>query len=134
MSAGAFVDVKGVGRAVRERLSDADTAGRLRSLGAPERRLAVRATALEVLREHRAILGSASLTELVNHISDDVVGYGPVERLLRDPEVTEVMVNGADDVYVDIKVHSYRSDVNLNGSHLAPEDHIMPCVPGALSR
>jgi pilus assembly protein CpaF len=37
----------------------------------------------------------------VNEISDRVVGLGPIEPLLRDPEVSEVMVNGADDVYVE---------------------------------
>ena len=30
-------------------------------------------------------------------------GFGPIEFLLKDPEVTEVMVNGADDVYVERK-------------------------------
>jgi pilus assembly protein CpaF len=39
----------------------------------------------------------------VNDVSDEVVGLGPVEGLLRDPEVTEVMVNGPDDVYVERK-------------------------------
>ena len=36
-------------------------------------------------------------------MSDEVVGFGPIERLLKDPEVSEVMVNGADDVYVERK-------------------------------
>ncbi|MDP9227118.1 MAG: CpaF family protein, partial [Actinomycetota bacterium] len=30
-------------------------------------------------------------------------GFGPIEFLLKDPEVTEVMVNGPDDVYVERK-------------------------------
>jgi pilus assembly protein CpaF len=37
----------------------------------------------------------------VNEVSDEVVGFGPIESLLRDPDVTEVMVNGPDDVYVE---------------------------------
>src|SRR5439155_11477238 len=61
----------------------------------------VREHALAVLREERTILSSPALTELVNQVSDEVVGLGPIERLLRDPEVSEVMVNGADDVYVE---------------------------------
>jgi pilus assembly protein CpaF len=60
----------------------------------------VREYALAVLREERTILSSSDLTLLVNQVSDEVVGLGPIERLLRDPEVSEVMVNGADDVYV----------------------------------
>jgi Flp pilus assembly CpaF family ATPase len=33
--------------------------------------------------------------------SDEVVGFGPIEFLLRDPGVTEVTVNGQDDVYAE---------------------------------
>ena len=42
-----------------------------------------------------------ALARVVNEVSDEVVGLGPIEFLLRDPDVTEVMVNGADDVYVE---------------------------------
>src|SRR5256885_6187439 len=58
---------------------------------------------MAVLREERAILSSEALVDMVNQVSDEVVGLGPVERLLKDPEVSEVMVNGADDVYVERK-------------------------------
>jgi pilus assembly protein CpaF len=66
-----------------------------------ERRLLVREEALEVLREHGTILPARELARVVNQISDEVVGFGPVEFLLKDPTVTEVMVNGPDDVFVE---------------------------------
>src|SRR5438874_2398449 len=69
----------------------------------PERRMAVRGVVLEVLKERRVILPEGSLAEVMNEVSDEVVGFGPIERLLKDPEVSEVMVNGADDVYVERK-------------------------------
>src|SRR5215471_13889708 len=75
----------------------------LEHLPAPARRMRVREHALAVLRDERTILSSSALAELVNQVSDEVVGLGPIERLLRDPEVSEVMVNGADDVYVERK-------------------------------
>jgi len=56
---------------------------------------------MAVLREERAILPASAVTDVVNQVSDEVVGLGPIERLLKDPEVSEVMVNGADDVYVE---------------------------------
>src|SRR5439155_23530979 len=49
-------------------------------------------------------------TQIVNQVSDEVVGLGPSERLLRDPEVSEVMVNGADDVFVERKGRIERVD------------------------
>jgi pilus assembly protein CpaF len=39
--------------------------------------------------------------QLVREITDDILGYGPLEPLLRDDSVTEVMVNGADRIYVE---------------------------------
>jgi pilus assembly protein CpaF len=84
---------------VRERLDVEDLAGR----PAAERRLRVREEAMEALREEGAVLPARELTRLVNEVSDEVVGLGPIERLLKDPEVGEVMVNGAEAVFVERK-------------------------------
>jgi pilus assembly protein CpaF len=97
-----LVDTRSVRGRVRTRLlerSDVD----LERLAPPERRLRVRQEVLAVLREERAILPVETITDVVNQVSDEVVGLGPLERLLRDPEVSEVMVNGADDVFVERK-------------------------------
>ena len=88
---------------VRSRLLAATALAELDRLTPPERRLRVRHEVLAVLQEERAILPAGKLTDVVNEVSDEVVGLGPIERLLKDPEVTEVMVNGADDVYVERK-------------------------------
>jgi pilus assembly protein CpaF len=39
--------------------------------------------------------------ELVRQLTDDILGYGPLEQLLADDSVTEVMVNAADRVYIE---------------------------------
>ena len=39
--------------------------------------------------------------QVVREITDDILGYGPLEPLLRDDSVTEVMVNGPDRIYVE---------------------------------
>ncbi len=44
----------------------------------------------EQLRQSGAILPQRELTRMVNEVSDEVVGFGPIEFLLKDPEVTEV--------------------------------------------
>ena len=54
-----------------------------------------------VLRASGTILPQRELTRIVNEVSDEVVGFGSIEFLLKDPSVTEVMVNGSDDVYVE---------------------------------
>jgi pilus assembly protein CpaF len=97
------LDADRIKRRVRSRLLGAEVRRELDVLATPQRRLRVREEVLSVLREERAILPADALTEMVNQVSDEVVGLGPVERLLKDPEVSEVMVNGADDVYVERK-------------------------------
>jgi pilus assembly protein CpaF len=39
--------------------------------------------------------------QMVREITDDILGYGPIEPLLRDDTVTEVMVNGFDRIYCE---------------------------------
>ncbi|HET6695419.1 MAG TPA: CpaF family protein [Gaiellaceae bacterium] len=39
--------------------------------------------------------------QIVREITDDILGYGPLEPMLRDDTVTEVMINGPDRIYVE---------------------------------
>ena len=75
------------------RLTGASADGDLRdwSRRAVEDELAGERTPLS--REERA--------RLVREIVDDIVGYGPLEELLEDDSVTEVMVNGCDQIYIE---------------------------------
>jgi pilus assembly protein CpaF len=99
----AIIDARTLRPQVRARLLRSSAKGDLDRLSPPERRLRVREEVAALLREERAILPASTVTEVVNQVSDEVVGLGPIERLLKDPEVSEVMVNGADDVYVERK-------------------------------
>jgi pilus assembly protein CpaF len=98
-----------VAERVRERIDPEDLAG----VSATERRLRVREEALGVLRGHRVVLPARELTALVNEVSDEVVGLGAIEGLLRDPEITEVMVNGPADVFVERKGRIERVESGL---------------------
>src|SRR5438309_6044099 len=53
------------------------------------------------LARERAPLSAADKVQLIQDVSDDVLGYGPIDPYLRDVDVTEVMVNGPDLVYVE---------------------------------
>ncbi|HEX5951046.1 MAG TPA: CpaF family protein [Actinomycetota bacterium] len=92
-----------VRRGLHERVLRRIDAGELARVSRAERRVRVREEALRILRDEGHILPQGALTRVVNDVSDAVVGLGPLEFLLKDPEVTEVMVNGPDDVYVERK-------------------------------
>jgi len=53
------------------------------------------------LAQERSPLSAADKAQLIQDVSDDILGYGPIDRLLKDEDVTEVMVNGPDSVYVE---------------------------------
>ncbi len=53
------------------------------------------------LAQERAPLSAADKAQLIQDVSDDILGYGPIDRLLNDDDVSEVMVNGPDSVYVE---------------------------------
>jgi pilus assembly protein CpaF len=61
----------------------------------------VRHTLQEVLRSEETPLTTNDRTRIAQDIADDILGYGPLEPFLRDPEVTEVMVNGPGAIYVE---------------------------------
>jgi pilus assembly protein CpaF len=96
----ALVDVR---RSLHQGLIGRVDARQLDAMPRAERRLRVREEALSLLREQGHMLPQSALADVVNAVSDAVVGMGPIEFLLKDPDVTEVMVNGPDDVYVERK-------------------------------
>jgi len=54
-----------------------------------------------LVEDEAALLGEVTRGELARRIVRDTVGLGPLEDLLADPSVEEVMVNGPDEVYVE---------------------------------
>jgi pilus assembly protein CpaF len=56
---------------------------------------------------------------LTAEIADDILGHGPLERLLHDDSVTEIMVNGPFDVWIERQGRLYETNVRFNDdSHL----------------
>ncbi len=58
-------------------------------------------TVTEQLALDRTPLTREERRQLVREITDDILGYGPLEPFLRDDSVTEVMVNAYDRIYVE---------------------------------
>ena len=67
--------------------------------------------------------------EIVRQLTDDILGYGPIEPLLRDDSVTEVMVNGFDKVYVERNGKLERTDVRF-----VDESHVMRIIDKIVSQ
>jgi pilus assembly protein CpaF len=54
-------------------------------------------------------------------VIDEILGLGPIEPLMRDRTITEVMVNGPDEVYVEIKGREYQ----VPGARFRSREHLL---------
>jgi pilus assembly protein CpaF len=55
----------------------------------------------ELVRQEAPLLAPAAVDELVGQVLADVQGLGPLEPFVRDDEVTELMVNGGGEVWIE---------------------------------
>lgn len=73
----------------------------LTELHGPTSHTAVRARLAELLRDEEPLLPVAHFDRLLAELTDEVAGLGPLEPLLADGAVTEVMINGPGRAYVE---------------------------------
>ncbi|GGB84962.1 CpaF pilus assembly protein, ATPase CpaF [Knoellia flava TL1] len=83
----------------------------------PEAELAaqVRQTLQTTIEAEQTPLSLADRTRIAQEVSDEILGHGPLEPLLRDPEITEIMVNGPDSIYVERSGKLYPVDAHFSG-------------------
>ena len=62
-----------------------------------------------LLAEEGAPLSEQERERIAADISKDILGYGPIEAFLRDPTVTEIMVNGTEPIYVEQEGRLHRT-------------------------
>ncbi len=74
----------------------------------------VRQTLQVVLEREERPLTTADRTRIAAEVADDILGYGPLEPYLRDANVTEVMVNGASQIYVEVAGQLHLTDGSFN--------------------
>ncbi len=74
-------------------------------------------------------LSSEERRRLTAEVQDDVLGYGPLQRLLDDPEVTEVMVNGPEKIYIEKS-----GQLQQAASRFASEEHLRLVIERIVSR
>lgn len=55
----------------------------------------------QVLEDENFLYNLSTRTKMLDWVIADIIGYGPIEPLLEDPEITEIMVNGYDSVFVE---------------------------------
>ena len=83
----------------------------------------------EILDEEGRLLTDADRNRLVEEIKNELLGLGPLEPLLRDDEITDILVNGAHQVYVEKHGKLHLADVQFQD-----DSHVMLIIDRIVSR
>ena len=94
-----------------------------------ELRAAARDELTHVIDEERVPLSGPERSRLLREIEDDVLGYGPLQRLLDDDDVTEIMVNRHDQIYIERK-----GRLQLSGLRFSSEAQLRTVIERIVSR
>src|SRR5438876_3158449 len=83
----------------------------------------------EELTLDRTPLTREERRELVRQLTDDILGYGPLEQLLRDDSVTEIMVNTFDRIYVERS-----GKLELSAARFVDSSHVLRIIDKIVSQ
>jgi pilus assembly protein CpaF len=107
-----------------------DVSRELESENPPEdqRRNVVSKLLKTVYSNLRTQLDASVRDQLLRDIMDEILGYGPIQPLLDDPDISEIMVNGPLKIYVEKKGQLVRSPIRFDDN-----DHIMRIIDRIIS-
>jgi pilus assembly protein CpaF len=71
------------------------------SLSPQERKQTIERLLHQMIEDERVIIPSEDMERIIEQIINESVGYGPLESLLQDSEITEIMVNGPQEIYIE---------------------------------
>ena len=92
----------------------------------------IRETGRRLLDEEAAPLNLEQRRRVIKHIEDEVMGLGPLEPLLADKKVADILVNGANQVYVERRGKMELTDIKFNDdAHLL---HIIDRIVSGVGR
>ncbi len=115
--------------AVHNRLFETLDVSRLESLEANMAASKVTQAISEILDEEGRLLTEADRARLVEEIKNELLGLGPLEPLLWDDDVNDILVNGPNQVYVERQGKLYLTDVRFND-----DQHLMLIIDRIVSQ
>src|SRR5947207_5116802 len=101
------------------RLIDELDLAKLDKLSETELRREVMRLVADFARAERMALNTADLTELGASIYDEMVGLGPLEPLLKDDSINDILINGPFQVYVE-----RRGELEMTPVHFRDNEHL----------
>ena len=88
----------------------------------------VRSTILHFIIADELAIPKEDQEEVINNVLAEIIGLGPLDKLLRNDDVSEIMVNGPEQVYVEEKGKLHLSDVKFKDNA-----HVMTIIDRIVS-
>ena len=73
----------------------------------------------QIADEEKVQFSALDQAQLAQDLTDDMIGFGPLEPLLRDDSISDIMVNGPDTVFIEVAGKLQRSAVHFRNSEHA---------------
>ncbi|SJZ44516.1 CpaF family protein [Selenihalanaerobacter shriftii] len=83
----------------------------------------IKESAAEVIEAEDMHISPGDKQRVVKEIIDEIIGFGPINGVLNDPDVSEVMVNGPDQIYVEKDGKLVLTDVKFRD-----DDHVIHII------
>src|ERR687898_1034811 len=97
----------------RRRLLEEVDLSEFATLSEPQRRARLERVVGRMVSREGPVLTTAERTGLIRQVIDEAIGLGVLEPLLADPTVTEIMVNGTDEIFVERDGRLQRADIRF---------------------
>src|SRR4051812_31090369 len=121
-----FEDLK---RQIHAKLVERLDLSRVKDLASDAMRRDIRRAIEHLCDTENPLLNRIEREKLIEEILDETLGFGPLEPLLKDPTVSEVMVNGPKKIYVERRGKIEKSDVVFRDN-----DHLLQIIDRIVSK
>lgn len=116
-------------KSIHSRLLDILDLSQISGIEEKEARKQIRAVVHKLIDEESIPLNTQTRNQIIKAIEDDVLGLGPLEALLYDPTISDILVNGYNKVYVERFGKLEFTQIRFND-----DNHLMKIIDRIVSR
>jgi pilus assembly protein CpaF len=99
---------------IKKKLMEELDLGAISGMDEDNLREQIKTLIMELLGEEKALITQADRERLIDDILADTLGFGPIDAILKDDDVSELMVNGPNQVFVERKGKLILTDIKFN--------------------
>ena len=106
-------DIKDIYVAIRAQVFDALDAAAIDSLSKEELTAQLTEGVNALMEQSQYVLPHVVKIDMVTSFVDELTGLGPLQRLMEDDDIADIMINGPDNVFIEKKGKVFKTDVRF---------------------